>query len=214
MAFFAFPLNLVLALLWTAAVVLAYRHARNSVIVRFMLSSSATLISIVLFSIFCLLTGLTGKRELTSSVPFILICLFMMTVLFFVLLRGWKNGNGIRWRFILNHAGLLLALSSAFFGAPDSETLMLQAFRDRPVREAFRTDGTRAWLSYEVEMKDFRMEMFEDGTPSSYEADILVDGEMVTLKVNHPYSNGLSEDIYLNSYDRMYGDYCILQIVR
>ena len=137
-----------------------------------------------------------------------------MTVLLYVVIRGWKNGEGIRWRFLLNHAGLLLALSSAFFGAPDSEELRLQAFKDVPVREAFRMEGTRTWLRYEVELKDFRVEAFDNGTPSSYEADVVVDGKEVTLKVNHPYSIGLSEDIYLSSYDQAAGEYCVLQIVK
>ena len=137
-----------------------------------------------------------------------------MTVLLYVVIRGWRSATGVRWRFLLNHGGLLLALSSAFFGAPDSEELRLQALRNVPVREAFRMDGTRTWLPYEVELKDFRVEVFDNGTPSSYEADVIVDGKMVTLEVNHPYSIGLSEDIYLSSYDRDDGEYCALQVVR
>lgn len=214
MSFLAFPLNLIIALIWFIAVFLSFRHASDSRAVRFMLSPAATLISIGLFSISCLVIGLTGNREWIRSVPFIIIYIFLMTVLLYVVIRGWKNADGVRWRFLLNHAGLLLALSSAFFGAPDSEELRLRAYRDVPVHEAFRMDGTRAWLSYEVELEDFRIEVFDNGTPSTYEADVSVDGKTVTLKVNQPYSTGLSEDIYLSSYDQAAGEYCILQIVK
>ena len=214
MSFFAFPLNLISALLWIIAVVMSFRHARDSKAVRFMLSPAATLTAIGLFSLACLIIGLTGNREWVRSVPFIIIYLFLMTVLLYVVIRGWKTGNIVRWRFLLNHAGLLLAMSSAFFGAPDSEELRLQVFKDMPAREAFRTDGARAWLSYEVELKDFRIETYNDGTPSSYEADVIVAGNPVTLKVNHPYSIGLAEDVYLSSYDSVSGEYCILQVVR
>ena len=214
MSFFAFPLNLIIALIWFIAVFLSFRHASDSRAVRFMLSPAATLISIGLFSISCLVIGLTGNREWIRSVPFIIIYIFLMTVLLYVVIRGWKNAEGVRWRFLLNHAGLLLALSSAFFGAPDSEELRLRAYRDVPVREAFRMDGTRAWLTYDVELKDFRMEVFDDGTPSSYEADVIVDCKEVTLEVNHPYSIGLAEDIYLSGYDPAAGEYCVLQIVK
>lgn len=214
MSFFAFPLNLIISLIWVIAVFLSYRLASVSRVVRFMLSPAATLISIGLFSISCLVIGLTGNREWIRSVPFIIIYLFLMTVLLYVVIRGWKNGEGVRWRFLLNHAGLLLAMSSAFFGAPDSEELRLRAFRDAPVQEAFRMDGTRAWLSYEVELKDFRMEVFDNGVPSSYQADVQVDGKEVTLEVNRPYSIGLAEDIYLSGYDPAAGEYCVLQIVR
>ena len=192
----------------------SYRNAPASRVVRFMLSPLATIVSIALFSAACLLIGLTGKRELIQSVPFILLYIFLITVLLYVILRGWKSGEGIRWRFLLNHAGLLLALSAAFFGAPDSETIRVQTYKDVPVREAYRMDGTRAWLSYELELKEFKVEMYEDGTPSSYEAGVLVDGVPVSLKVNQPYSIGLAEDVYLSSYDQTAGEYCILQIVR
>lgn len=214
MSLFAFPLNLIAALLWAIAVCLSFRHSPDSRVVRFMLSPAATLMSIGLFAFSCLLIGLTGNREWIRSIPFIIIYLFLMTVLLYVVIRGWRSATGVRWRFLLNHGGLLLALSSAFFGAPDSEELRLQALRNVPVREAFRMDGTRTWLPYEVELKDFRVEVFDNATPSSYEADVIVDGKMVTLEVNHPYSIGLSEDIYLSSYDQDDGEYCVLQVVR
>ena len=214
MSFFAFPLNLILALLWIIVVALSFINARDSKAVRFMLSPTATLAAVGLFSLACLIIGLAGNREWVRSFPFIIIYLFLMTVLLYVVIRGWKAGNEVRWRFLLNHAGLLLAMSSAFFGAPDSEELRLQVFKDMPTREAFRTDGTRTWLSYEVELKDFRIETYNDGTPLSYEADVIVAGNLVTLKANHPYSIGLDEDLYLSSYDSASGEYCILQVVK
>ena len=214
MSFFSFPLNLILALLWIIAVAMSIRHASDSKVVRFMLSPTATLAAIGLFSLACLIIGLTGNREWVRSFPFIIIYLFLMTVLLYVVIRGWKAGNEVRWRFLLNHAGLLLALSAAFFGAPDSETLRVQTFKDVPVREAFRMDGSRVWMSHEIELKDFNVGYYENGTPSAYEAEVAVDGKNVLIKVNHPYSMGLSEDLYLSSYDLEAGEYCILQLVR
>lgn len=214
MSMFAFPLNLILAVLWAASVYFSYKHAGSSGFVRFMLSSKATIVSIALFSLACILIGLTGNREFIRSVPFIIIYAFLMTVLLYVVLRGWKVGGKVRWRFLLNHVGLLIALSSAFFGAPDSETIRVQTYRNVPVREAYRMDGSRTWLSYELELKDFKVETYDDGTPSSYEAGVMIDGKPVTLRVNHPYSIGLAEDVYLSSYDQAEGEYCILQIVR
>ena len=153
---------------------------------------------------------------------FAAIMLYFLTVLLFVILRGYRvrTGSGIRsirWRFVLNHAGLLIALSAAFWGAPDSETVRLRAIKGQPVKEAIRMDGTATWMSYDVELKDFRMEEYENGIPSMFEADLLVDGKDVTIRVNEPYSPSLGEDIYLTGYDVLSGadsDYCILQVVR
>lgn len=215
MTFFAFPLNLILAVLWMTAICYLYRNVDNSRPVRWLLSSQATVISISLFALFCLYIGITGRREIVTTWPFILVMFFFMTVLSFVLFRGWKHGEKIRWRFLLNHAGLLIALSSAFWGSPDSETMKLKAFMDTPTREAFRMDGSKVWLSYEIELKDLKAEYHDNGTPSSFVATVKVgdDGEHI-LRVNHPYSRSLSEDIYISGYDTDQEKYCVIQIVK
>ena len=47
------------------------------------------------------------------------------------------------------------------------------------------------------------------------EADVLIDGENVTLSVNHPYARTWSEDIYLTGYDSEDDRVsCVLQVVR
>jgi hypothetical protein len=220
--FFAYPLNMILALLWALSVVLLWRNCRKSRFVAFMLSKGATISSIVLFAAFSLATGLTGRREIMSSWPAVVIMLYLLTVLFFVLLRGWRtrlsSGRGkVRWRFVLNHAGLLIALSSAFWGAPDSKEYRILLKPDAKSREAISMEGNRLTLGYDIELKDFSIDTYENGMPSMYEADVLVDGKPVTLRVNHPYSVSFGEDIYLSGYhmDEMDGTMnCVLQIVR
>lgn len=222
--FFAFPLNLILALLWAGGILYIWNHKRKSLFVSFFLSRGATFTAIILFATFCLVIGLTGMRLLVRTWLFVAFMFYFQTVLLFVLLRGWRTSSAddacrgtVRWRFLLNHAGLLLAVSSAFWGAPDSKELRLQTYRDIPVREAYAMDGTVSWLPYEIILKDFDVETYENGIPSMYAADVIVDGKSVVLKVNHPYSISFGEDIYLSGYDSMSGaesEYCILQIVR
>ena len=105
-------------------------------------------------------------------------------------------------------------MASAFWGTPDSETMKIQAFKDIPVREAYRMDGSRAWLPYEIELKDLDAEFYDDGTPSSFTASVRIGEDMEILKVNHPYSSSLAEDIYLSGYDTEQEKYCIIQIVK
>ena len=221
--FFSFPLNLICALLWLASVLWVWKNGKKSLFVSFMLSPSATISSILSMLAACLIIGFTGKRWLTETWVFVVLMFYFQTVLLFVIMRGWRAQTAtgahlgeIRWRFLLNHAGILIAVSSAFWGAPDSDTVRLQAFRDMPVREAIRMDGTGAWLPYEIELKDFKVETYENGVPAMYEADMLIDGEPVTLKVNHPYSKGFGKNIYLTGYDAYAGEdseYCIIQVV-
>ena len=223
-SFFAFPLDLILAVLWIGSVVYLWRNRRKSRFVGFILSRSATVWAIILLIVFGLTVGIAGDRSLVLTWPFAAVLLYFQTVLAFVILRGWRRpsaavvvpGN-VRWRFLLNHTGLLLAVSSAFWGAPDSETLRLQAVRDTPVREAYRMDGSSYWLPYETVLKEFTVSLYENGTPSMYEAEVVVDGETVVLRVNEPYSKSFAEDIYLSGYDSTAvgrPEYCVLQIVR
>lgn len=223
LSFFAFPLNLILAFLWAGGILAAWRHCGKSSFVRFMLSRKATVSAIILLLLFALSVGITGHREWTRTWFFATILLYFQTVLLFVILRGWKirKSDGsrkgtVRWRFLMNHVGLLLAVASAFWGAPDSSVCRVQAMVDTPVREAYRMDGTSEWLPYSIELKDFKVETYENGVPSMFEACLLVDGESVILKVNEPHSVRIGEDIYLSGYDSAAEDsgYCIVQIVR
>lgn len=224
MQIFSFPLNLILALLWVGGTIWLWINKRKSLFVEFLLSKGATLWGIGIFLIFCLVIGITGRRELTKSWFFIILMLYLQTTLFLVILRGWraKTATGaalgpIRWRFLVNHLGLLIAVSSAFWGYPDSETLRIQAFRDTPSREAFGMDGSSVWLKYDIVLNELKTEKYENGLPAMYQADLSVDGKTVSIKVNEPYSKGFGEDIYLVSYDAESGQdpaYCILEIVK
>lgn len=223
-AFFAFPLNLICALIWASAVLWLWKDMRRSLFVSFMLSPSASISSIILLLVCCLVVGLTGMRWIVQSWVFITVLLYFQTVLAFVLLRGWRAATPtgarlgpIRWRFVLLHLGLLVTVSSAFWGAPDSQTCRMKAVQGVPTAEAFLMDGTPAWLEYEIELKDFNIEKYESDVPSDFSAHVLVDGESITLRVNHPYKARYGEHVYLSGYDVAAGagsEYCILQIVR
>ncbi len=204
-SFFSFPLNLILALLWGGSMSWLWKSRRKSLFVTYMLSRQATVLAISGLLIYCLVIGFTGIRSLVNSWIFVFLLFFFQTVLLFVLFRGWRQ--------FIHHIGLLITVSAAFWGAPDSETSGLRAVKGAPVREAYHMDGTASWLKYDIVLKDFRTETYENGVPSMYEADMVIDGADVTLKVNHPYARSFGEDIYLTGT----GDgenYCILQIVR
>lgn len=210
LSFFSFPLNVILALIWAGGAVWLWKRHGKSIFVRMMLSKWASISAITLFLIFCLVVGLTGARELVYTWPSVVFLLYFQTVLLFVILRGWKSSGGVRWRFLLNHVGLLIAMAAAFWGAPDTQTLRVQVFRDAPSDLAYTMDGMKVTLPYEVSLTDFDVETFE--------TQILIDGQCAYLKVNDPYARTLAEDIYVASYDQNgYGGqpgYCVLQIVR
>ena len=200
---FAFPLNVILLLIWTGAVITSWRNARQSAFVRFMLRPAATITAIAITLIFSLIIGITGYTSLVTSCAFIFVLLYFQTVLAYIILRGWRRNGNVRWRFVFLHLGLLLAVASSFWSAPDNMTYRTKAVKDMPVSEVYTADGKREWLEYEIELKGL----------DSERADVVVDGHRVNLEVNHPYSVSLAETVYLTGIDKKYGDSCVLQIV-
>lgn len=220
----SFPLNLILPLLWFGLMFNLWKKHPKSLFVRYMLSPGATFWSIFLFIDACIVIGLTGESRYTVSWVFIAILLFLQTVLFFVILRGYRSQTPtgarlgeIRWRFLLNHVGLLLAPGAGFWGAPDSVTMRVRAFEGQPVTEAIIPGVGLSGIEHEILLEDFRLERYENGVPSLYEADLTVNGKKVNLRVNHPYTLSFGETLYLSGYDVKAGedsDWCVMQIVR
>jgi hypothetical protein len=211
--FFAFPLNLLLAILWFGGWGWLWKNRPASKCVRFMLSPSATVSALVLLLCGGLWIGLSGSRDFVQTVPFVAVLLYVQTVVFLITLRGWRRSDGvIRWRFLLIHIGLLMAVGAGFWGAPDSSEMRLSLSKGDVAQKAYLMDGRVAALGYDLSLEDYDVETSSEGKPSYYEARVSVDGgECVKITVNHPYSVRMGEDIYLSSVSEAG---CVLQIVR
>lgn len=215
LTFMAFPLNVIFAFVWVFLFVWLYKCHKESLFVRFMLSMRATIAAMLLAVAGTL--GVAFIPHFTTSWPFILILLFVQSVLLLVILRGCRRKGKIRWRFILNHVGLWLALFAGFWGAADNETLRVPVYRNMETREAYYEDGRVTYLDYSLRLNDFKVEYFSNGAPSHYEAQVAVGSESAVITVNNPYEYSFAEHIYLTGYDVSKGSdtqYCILQIVR
>lgn len=213
--FMAFPLNVIFAVAWLATLFFLYREKSGSSTMKFLLSMRATIISIVATVVGAI--GIAFIPNFSTSIIFIAILLFVQSHLALVIFRGCRGVRGIRWRFLMNHAGLWLALFAGFWGASDTQDIRVQAFRDAPTREAFHKDGGSTFLDYNVRLLGFDVDYFDNGTPSHYEASVALGSDTATLRVNHPYALNFFEDVYLISYDTSRGSdtqYCIIQIVR
>ena len=222
--FFAFPLNLIFMVIWVVGCAMLWKHCRKSLAVRFLLSPFATFVSIGLFLCLCLVVGFRGWRWLASSWISFVVALLLQTVLLFVIMRGWRRQTAtgarlgsIRWRFLMLHVGLLLAVGAAFWGAPDNQTMRMKAYLGEACREAYFMDGRQTWLPYDIVLEDFDVQEYPGGAPSAFRAEVVVDGVSAVIEVNDPYTRAFGEDVYLVGYDAAAGSessYCILEIVR
>ena len=206
---FSAPMNLLLGALWIALIWESYRRRATNIVVQYLLSPEASYIALAVVAVLSVVLGLQSCPA-TTSWPVIGGFLFAQTVLTLVILRGWRNEKGVRWRFVITHCGLWLAVTSALLGAPDKQILRAEVGKT-PTREVINEQGTKSYLDYELRLVDFKVENSENGTPQMFRAEVAVDDKVVDIEVNSPYSQKYGEDIYLVSYE---ADGCILQVVR
>lgn len=208
---FTFPLNIICMALWLVACYLLYKHRETSALAQSLLSTRATWLSLAAMVATGLYLGLQSQPNSTAW-SIVLGILFTLTHLLLITMRGWRTAKGIRWRFTLLHAGLIIALGAGFWGSPDRVQLrtMLQ---DKPVNHAYHLDSTLTNLDYTMQLEECNTEYNTSGMPTYFEVKISIDNEIVTLKVNHPYNRTFGEKIYLVSINQEHG-YCIVEIVR
>lgn len=239
--FFAFPLNLLLLILWIGGLWTMWsaysklnrvtgenRRSIVYVFVSFMLSPVATISSLVLLIGSCLWLGISGNREFVQSIFFVLVLIFTESVVLLVLLRGWRRPTGqLRWRFLLIHLGLLVAVGAGLLGSADSWEARVKLHKGESTREVYLENGRSRILPYELQLIDFHTEIAQDGLPSHYEArvgvqpsgghgDYAVQGRaerdsIHVISVNHPFRPRFGENVYLANVSE---GYCVLQIVR
>lgn len=234
LSFVAFPLNIVFAVIWLFLLWKLYKESRKSAFTRFLYSPQTSILSIFLLIAGSLIIGLfpqlsdveaamrtgvwalLGCYNFMTSWIFIAILFLLLSNLAMITFHAYYHRKTARWRFLLNHAGLWLALFAGFFGSSDTRTLRIPLYKGEPAREAFDMNGVSYHLDYEMELRSFSVEYYPNGSPSRFAAEVRLGDDEALLEVNHPYSCRLGEDVYLTSYDMASGNeskYCVLQIV-
>lgn len=236
--FFKFPLNLVLVLLWIYGMWVLYKDYHKKRFTQFLMSRSATFVTIAGVIIGSLVIGLfpqlsaidaearsgllarLGVYNFMSSWIFVGILFALLTNLGMVTIKSYFVRKTHKWRFIMNHVGLWLALGGGFIGSSDFQTLRIPVFFDEETSTSYSVEGEKVYLDYDLRLKNFESELYENGMPKSFEAIVsIIDNDNVSdvkLMVNHPYQKSFGEDIYLTGYDTENATprYCILQIVK
>ena len=209
MWFFTAPMNLLIVALWLLLLWEGFRRRATLPIVQYLLSAEATYIALAVATTIALTLGLQSTPA-TTSYPVVGGLFYVMTTLSLVILRGWRNEKGVRWRFLITHMGLWLAVTSTLLGASDKAILRAEVGAE-PTSEVVNEQGKKSYLDYELRLEKFEVENSENGTPQMFRATVAIDNNSVEIEINSPYSQRYGEDIYLVSYE---GEKCILQIVR
>ena len=227
---FASPVNLIMLILLLYVVGVMYALRRRVHAFEWMMHAGAAVPCLVYATFLTILMGLlpqvrTGGMPWLSQMlrfwPFVLVWTWMMLISALAALN-----HLLRWKvreipFILNHLGVVIAIVAATLGSADKQSLQLTAFSGEPQWRAVDENGTLHKTGLTINLHNFTLEEYADGTPKRFASDISVcsdDGQTVrgTVEVNKPLKVS-GWKIYQYGYNVKYGansPYSVFQLVR
>ena len=149
-------------------------------------------------------------NNMLSFWPFVLIYVYIAVILGQIILRRLLH---FQWKrdipFLLNHLGLFLAMTTATLGNADMQRLKMITVKGEPEWRALTSQQQIVELPIAIELKDFIMETYDDGSPRRFASDIQIltqTGKNIqtTVEVNKPVEvDGWK--IYQYGYDTQMG---------
>lgn len=107
------------------------------------------------------LAGKFGLNHIHASKPYIIITVFMLTVLGFTILRRLKQKMTLKnVAFLLNHVGLFLIITSASIGSSDLLRLQMPVSEGKSSGIAFPDDTHQAKMPFTIHLHTFSKEEY------------------------------------------------------
>lgn len=176
-AFFRFPVNLLFGGAYLVLLLVLHLLNRRNVALRWFSGLEASITSLCFWLVLVVLMGLTpqvaptehpaggliarlGFDRMTSSWPFVLLFLYVLTVLGLVTLQGLVR---FRWKdipFVLNHAGLFITLWAAILGNGDLQRLRMLVSEGAAEWRATDETGGMIELPLAIELKNFTIDEY------------------------------------------------------
>ena len=152
----------------------------------------------------------TWLNNMLSFWPFVLIYVYIAVILGQIILRRMLH---FQWKrdipFLLNHLGLFLAMTTATLGNADMQRLKMITVKGEPEWRALTLQQQIVEMPIAIELKEFIMETYDDGSPRRFASDIQIltkTGKNIqtTVEVNKPVEvDGWK--IYQYGYDTQMG---------
>lgn len=208
-AFFRYPVNLSFGGAYLILLLILHLLSRRSAALRWFAGLEASITSLCFWLVLVVLMGLTpqvapsehpsvgliarlGFDRMTTSWPFVLLFLYVLTVLGLVTLRKLAR---FRWKdipFALNHAGLFITLWAAILGNGDLQRLRMSVSEGTAEWRATDETGGMVELPLAVELKAFTIDQYPpklmiiDNTTGKAQPE----GQPVNLLVEEPPLSG------------------------
>lgn len=220
---FAFPANLIALLFWMLGTWILHRYYSPTPCVRWLTRMPATLLLTGVIVCLLIVEGIWALQLFRTWI-FILLLLLLLLILGLVILKKTQKLYVRNFLFLLNHAGLWIALASALFGAPDREEYKLIAMLNQTEYNAIDSYGVLHPLPFTVRLDKFELEYYPQQNsakvPKRFCSTLTLTSQsevkQIPVEVNAPvHFKGYS--LYQDGYDQSSGpesQYSILLVVR
>ena len=215
---FAWPANGVVLAGFLAIIALIFLLRNKVYTCRFIGTYQAAIPTLVYAVVLTIIMGLTRQtangtwlNNMLAFWPFVLIYVYMAVILGVTILRRLTHLTS--WRrdipFLLNHLGLFLAMTTATLGNADMQRLRMITVVGESEWRALTQDGAIREMPLAIELKQFIMETYDDGSPKRFASEIQIltkSGKSIqtTVDVNKPVEvDGWK--IYQYGYDTQMG---------
>lgn len=190
---FAWPVNGVVLAGFLALIAIVFLLRKRVYAFRFIGTYQAAIPTLMYAVLLTIIMGLTRQTEngtwLSNMLvfwPFVLIYVYMAVILGVTVLRRLNNIP-----FLLNHLGLFIAMTTATLGNADMQRLKMITMVGEPEWRAMAQNGAIREMPLTIELKQFIMETYDDGSPKRYASEIQIQtksGKMIetTVDVNKP----------------------------
>ena len=122
----------------------------------------------------------TWLNHMLSFWPFVLIYVYIAVILGQIILRRILNSklSSLNLKrdipFLLNHLGLFLAMTTATLGNADMQRLKMITVKGQPEWRALTQEQQIVKMPVTIELKEFIMETYDDGSPRRFASDITI----------------------------------------
>ena len=215
---FAWPANVIVLGGFLILIIILWALRKRLYGCQFIGTYKAAIPTMAYAVVLTIIMGLTRQEangswlnNMLSFWPFVLIYVMMAVMLGQVVVRrlthlaNWKRDIP----FLLNHLGLFLAMTTATLGNADMQRLKMITSQGEPEWRALTQEGAVKEMPLAIELKQFIMETYDDGSPKRFASDIQIltkSGKNIqtTVDVNKP-AEVEGWKIYQYGYDTQMG---------
>ena len=167
------PVNLIVIGGYILVTAVIFYSAKRNPFIRWMHSVPSTIAAVSSMTVLVIVMGFVPQEDMSGSVithlgithltrswPYLLVVLYLITVLTFTI---YKRAYPLTWKnaaFLMNHAGLWIVLVAASLGTADLKRLSMSLNEGEKKETAYGQGETKYKVPFAIKLHDFQMEQY------------------------------------------------------